>query len=209
VATQLERLRAAFGGRYDIERELGAGGMATVYLARDLKHDRLVAIKVLRPELAAVLGPDRFPREIRIVAQLQHPHVLPLHDSGETSGFLYYVMPFVEGESLRTRLDRDGALPVHDAIRVLREVVDALAYAHAQGILHRDIKPDNVMLSGRHAVVMDFGVAKAVSDAGGQRLTTVGVAVGTPQYMSPEQATGQADLDPGVRAPRGPRPFHR
>lgn len=169
--------------------------MATVYLARDPKHDRKVAVKVLRPELAAALGPDRFPREIRIVAQLQHPHVLPLHDSGETEGFLYYVMPFVDGESLRTRLDRDGPLPVQDAVRVLREVADALAYAHGLDILHRDIKPDNVMLSGRHAVVMDFGVAKAVSDAGGQTLTTVGVAVGTPQYMSPEQASGQSDVD--------------
>ena len=169
--------------------------MATVYLARDLKHDRRVAIKVLRPELAAALGPDRFPREIRIVAQLQHPHVLPLHDSGERDGFLYYVMPFVEGESLRTKLDREGQLPIHDAVRILREVVDALSHAHAHGVLHRDIKPDNVMLSGRHAMVMDFGVAKAVSNAGGEALTTVGVAVGTPQYMSPEQATGEVNVD--------------
>jgi serine/threonine-protein kinase len=192
---QIDRLRAAFAGRYEIERELGAGGMATVYLARDPKHDRQVAIKVLRPELAAALGPDRFPREIRIVAQLQHPHVLPLYDSGELQGFLYYVMPFVSGESLRTRLDREGQLPIQDAVRILREVADALSYAHGHGILHRDIKPDNVMLSGRHAMVMDFGVAKAVSDAGGQNLTTVGVAVGTPQYMSPEQATGQTNLD--------------
>lgn len=192
---QLDRLKAAFAGSYDIDREVGAGGMATVYLARDLKHDRRVAIKVLRPELAAALGPDRFPREIRIVAQLQHPHVLPLHDSGESDGFLYYVMPFVDGESLRKKLDREGQLPVHDAVRILREVVDALAYAHGLGILHRDIKPDNVMLSGRHAMVMDFGVAKAVSAAGGETLTTVGVAVGTPQYMSPEQATGAENLD--------------
>lgn len=195
MTDQLARLRAAFAGRYEIERELGAGGMATVYLARDPKHDRRVAIKVLRPELAAALGPDRFPREIRIIAQLQHPHVLPLYDSGELQGFLYYVMPYVSGESLRTRLDRDGPLPVQDTVRILREVADALAYAHGHGVLHRDIKPDNVMLSGRHAMVMDFGVAKAVSDAGGQQLTTVGVAVGTPQYMSPEQATGQTNLD--------------
>ncbi len=195
MASQLDRLRTAFEGTYDIERELGAGGMATVYLARDLKHDRRVAIKVLRPELAAALGPDRFPREIRIVAQLQHPHVLPLHDSGERDGFLYYVMPFVEGESLRTKLDREGQLPIHDAVRILREVVDALSHAHAHGVLHRDIKPDNVMLSGRHAMVMDFGVAKAVSNAGGEALTTVGVAVGTPQYMSPEQATGEVNVD--------------
>lgn len=192
---QIDRLREVFTGRYEIERELGAGGMATVYLARDPKHDRQVAIKVLRPELAAALGPDRFPREIKIVAQLQHPHVLPLYDSGELQGFLYYVMPYVAGESLRTRLDREGQLPVQDAVRILREVADALSYAHGHGILHRDIKPDNVMLSGRHAMVMDFGVAKAVSDAGGETLTTVGVAVGTPQYMSPEQATGQVNLD--------------
>jgi serine/threonine-protein kinase len=195
MADQIDRLRAAFAGRYDIEREIGAGGMATVYLARDPKHDRQVAIKVLRPELAAALGPDRFPREIKIVAQLQHPHVLPLYDSGELQGFLYYVMPYVSGESLRTRLDRESQLPIQDAVRILREVADALSYAHSHGILHRDIKPDNVMLSGRHAMVMDFGVAKAVSDAGGETLTTVGVAVGTPQYMSPEQATGQTNLD--------------
>jgi serine/threonine-protein kinase len=190
-----QRLSAALEGRYAIEREVGAGGMATVYLARDLKHDRQVALKVLRPELAATLGPDRFPREIRILAKLQHPHVLPLLDSGEASGFLYYAMPFVEGESLRQKLERDGQLPVHDAARILREVVDALAYAHAHGVLHRDIKPDNVMLSGRHALVTDFGVAKAVSDAGGEKLTTVGVAVGTPTYMSPEQATGEVNID--------------
>jgi serine/threonine-protein kinase len=195
VPTPLERLQAAFKGHYEIEREVGSGGMATVYVARDLKHDRQVAIKVLRPELAAALGPDRFPREIRIVAQLQHPHVLPLHDSGETKGFLYYVMPFVDGESLRTKVDRDGPMPVHDAVRILREVADALAYAHAQGVMHRDIKPDNVMLSGRHALVMDFGVAKAVSSAGGEKLTTVGVAVGTPTYMSPEQAMGEEQVD--------------
>ena len=163
--------------------------MATVYLAQDLKHDRKVAVKVLRPELAAALGPDRFPREIRILARLQHPHILPLLDSGEADGFLFYTMPFVDGESLRERVDRDGALPVPEAVRILREVADALAAAHAAGVLHRDIKPGNVMLSGRHALVMDFGVAKAVSDAGGEDLTTVGVAVGTPTYMSPEQAT--------------------
>jgi len=193
--SSLDRLRTALSGHYDIEKEIGSGGMATVYLATDLKHDRRVAVKVLRPELAAALGPDRFPREIKIVAQLQHPHVLPLHDSGESEGFLYYVMPFVDGESLRSKLDREGQLPIHDAIRILREVVDALAHAHARGIMHRDIKPDNVMLSGRHAMVMDFGVAKAVSDAGGEKLTTVGVAVGTPVYMSPEQATAEGHLD--------------
>ncbi len=169
--------------------------MATVYLAQDLKHDRKVAVKVLRPELAAALGPDRFPREIRILARLQHPHILPLLDSGEADGFLFYTMPLVEGESLRQRIDREGALPVPEATRILREVADALAAAHAAGVLHRDIKPGNVMLSGRHALVMDFGVAKAVSDAGGEKMTTVGVAVGTPTYMSPEQATGDVNVD--------------
>ena len=195
MTTPLDRLRAALAGSYDLEREIGSGGMATVYLARDVKHDRQVAIKVLRPDLAAALGPDRFPREIRIVAQLQHPHILPLHDSGESQGFLYYVMPYVDGESLRTRIDREGQLPIADAIRILREVADALASAHSRGIMHRDIKPDNVMLSGRHAMVMDFGVARAVSAAGGNTLTTVGIAVGTPAYMSPEQATGEEHVD--------------
>jgi TolB-like protein len=169
--------------------------MATVYLARDLKHDRQVALKVLRPELAAALGADRFPREIRIVAKFQHPHILSLYDSGETQGFLYYVMPFVEGESLADRLARDKQLPIGDVVRILREVADALAYAHARGVVHRDIKPGNVLLSGRHAVVTDFGVAKAVEAAGGDKATTIGMAVGTPHYMSPEQAMAQGDLD--------------
>ena len=191
----LEGIQAAFEGAYKIEREVGHGGMATVYLARDLKHDRLVALKVLRPELAAALGGDRFPREIAIIAQLSHPHILPLHDSGQQGGYLYYVMPYVEGGSLRDRLKRDGTLPVREAVRILREVADALAYAHEQGIVHRDIKPDNVMLSGRHALVADFGVAKAVSAASGEKLTTMGLALGTPAYMSPEQATGEADVD--------------
>ena len=195
MSDQINRLRSALADRYTIERELGAGGMATVYLAQDLKHDRKVAVKVLRPELAAALGPDRFPREIRILARLQHPHILPLLDSGEADGFLFYTMPFIEGESLRERVDRTGALAVPEAIRILREVADALAAAHAAGVLHRDIKPGNVMLSGRHALVMDFGVAKAVSDAGGEGLTTVGVAVGTPTYMSPEQATASENID--------------
>lgn len=195
MSSPLERLQAALTGQYEILREVGSGGMATVYLAKDIKHDRQVAIKVLRPELAAALGPDRFPREIRIVAQLQHPHVLPLHDSGEREGFLYYVMPYVEGESLRAKVEREGQLPVHDAVKILREVADALAYAHGRGVMHRDIKPDNVMISGRHALVMDFGVAKAVSSAGEGKLTTVGVAVGTPTYMSPEQCTGEEHID--------------
>ena len=141
------------------------------------------------------MGGDRFPREIQIVAALSHPHILPLHDSGEMGGFLFYVMPFVEGESLRQKLEREGALPLHEAVRILREVTDALAYAHEHGIVHRDIKPDNVMLSGRHAIVTDFGVAKAVSAAGGEKLTTVGLALGTPAYMSPEQAMGETNLD--------------
>jgi Tol biopolymer transport system component len=195
VAEPLEHLTAALAGSYRLERELGQGGMATVYLARDLRHDRLVALKVLRPELAASLGPERFLREIKLAAQLQHPHILPLHDSGEAAGFLYYVMPYVEGESLRGRLARYGELPVHDAVKILIEVTDALAYAHGRGVVHRDIKPDNVLLSGRHALVTDFGVAKAVSEATGrQQLTTAGVALGTPAYMAPEQATA----DPGI-----------
>jgi serine/threonine-protein kinase len=181
--------------RYKLVRELGAGGMATVYLAEDLKHSRPVAVKVLRSELGSALGRDRFPREIEIIAQLSHPHILPLHDSGEAAGFLYYVMPYLEGETLRQRLQREGALPITDALRFLREIVDALAFAHSRGVIHRDIKPENVMLSGRHAIVMDFGIAKAVSAAGGEQLTTVGIALGTPTYMAPEQATGETDVD--------------
>ena len=195
AVSSLERVREAFAKSYEVEREVGQGGMATVYLARDLKHARPVALKVLRPELAAAMGGDRFPREIQIVAQLSHPHILPLHDSGEMGGFLFYVMPFVEGESLRQKLTREGRLPLHEAVRILREVTDAVAYAHQRGIVHRDIKPDNVMLSGRHALVTDFGVAKAVSAAGADKLTTVGLALGTPAYMSPEQAMGETDLD--------------
>ncbi len=192
----LERLRARLAGRYAILKEIGAGGMATVYLADDLKHHRKVAVKLLRPDLAAILGGTRFLREIEIAAQLSHPHILPLHDSGDADGLLYYVMPLVEGESLRTRIERDGALPVSDAVRLLRDIVDALAYAHAHHVLHRDIKPDNVMLAGRHALVTDFGVAKAVSEAGaGAALTTVGVSLGTPAYMAPEQATADPALD--------------
>ena len=181
--------------RYTIEREVGAGGMATVYLAHDKKHDRKVAIKVLRPELAAAMGAERFPREIRTVAQFNHPHILSLYDSGEAAGFLYYVMPFVDGESLGERLAREKQLPVQDAIRILREVADALAYSHARGVVHRDIKPGNVLLSGRHAVVTDFGVAKALTASGGDKVTTVGIALGTPTYMAPEQAMGEANID--------------
>ena len=192
----LARLKVALESRYAIDRELGAGGMATVYLAEDVKHRRKVAVKVLRPELAASLGPTRFLREIEIAAQLQHPHILPLLDSGEADGFLYYVMPYIDGVSLRDRLTRQGELPVAEATRLLRDVADALSYAHGRGVVHRDIKPDNVMLSGRHALVMDFGVAKAVSEATGrQNLTTIGVALGTPAYMAPEQAAADPNVD--------------
>ncbi len=196
MADLLDRLRSALADRYAIEREIGAGGMATVYLAEDVRHHRKVAVKVLRSELAATMGPERFLREIEIAARLQHPHVLPLYDSGEAGGFLFYVMPFVEGESLRAKIDREGELPVGEAVRVLRDVVDALAYAHGQGVVHRDIKPDNVLVSGRHAMVTDFGVAKAVSEATGrQQLTTAGVALGTPAYMAPEQASADPHID--------------
>jgi serine/threonine-protein kinase len=191
-----QRLQAALADRYRIERELGSGGMATVYLAEDLKHHRNVAIKVLREDLAASIGAARFLREIEIAAQLQHPNILTLLDSGNADGFLFYVMPYVSGQSLRERLSREGELPVQEAVRLLSEVVDALSHAHEHGVVHRDIKPDNVMLSGRHALVADFGVAKAVSDAsgGGSGVTSVGLAVGTPAYMSPEQAAA----DPGI-----------
>jgi eukaryotic-like serine/threonine-protein kinase len=189
------RLAEVLADRYTIEREVGAGGMATVYLAEDRKHARKVALKVLRPELAAAMGSERFPREIKMVAQFNHPHILSLYDSGEAQGFLYYVMPYVEGESLRDRLAREGQLPFSDATRILREVADALAYSHARGVVHRDIKPGNVLLSGRHAVVTDFGVAKALTASGGDKATTVGLAVGTPQYMSPEQAMGDTNID--------------
>ncbi len=191
-----ERLTAALADRYTLIREIGAGGMATVYLANDLRHDREVAVKVLRPELAATLGPERFGREIQIAARLQHPHILPLLDSGEAGGFLYYVMPFIEGESLRQRLTRVRELPVPETVRLLRDVADALSLAHSRGVVHRDIKPENVMLTGRHALVTDFGVAKAVSEAKGEtNLTTAGVALGTPAYMSPEQAAADPNVD--------------
>jgi serine/threonine-protein kinase len=190
----LDRLKQALTERYIVERELGRGGMATVYLAHDLKHDREVAIKVLRPELAATLGAERFVREIEIAAKLTHPHILPLYDSGEADGFLYYVMPYVEGESLRDRLHRERQLPLEDAIRIAREVASALSNAHSLGVIHRDIKPENILLSAGEAVVADFGIARAVTAAGGEQLTETGMAVGTPAYMSPEQATaGEMD----------------
>ncbi len=172
--------------------------LRTFYLAQDLRHDRQVAVKVLRPELAAVLGADRFLNEIRVTANLQHPHILPLFESGEADGFVYYVMPLVEGESLRDKLDREGALSVGDTARVLSQVADALSYAHSRGVLHRDIKPDNIMVSGRHAMVMDIGVARAVTEATeDQALTTAGMAIGTPAYMAPEQAARARRRSPG------------
>jgi tRNA A-37 threonylcarbamoyl transferase component Bud32/TolB-like protein/tetratricopeptide (TPR) repeat protein len=191
----LERLKRALAERYTIERELGRGGMATVYLARDLKHERRVALKVLHPELARVLGPERFLREIKVTAQLHHPHILPLYDSGETHGLLFYVMPYVEGESLRNRLTREKQLPLEEALRIAREVADALSYAHSHDVIHRDIKPENILLESGHAVVADFGIARAISVAGGTRLTETGLALGTPAYMSPEQAAGERELD--------------
>jgi len=191
-----QRLSTALADRYRIERELGQGGMATVYLAEDLKHDRKVAIKVLRPELAAVIGAERFLAEIKTTANLQHPHILPLHDSGQADGFLFYVMPFVEGDSLRQRLAREGELPVGDTLRIMSQVADALAYAHRHGVVHRDIKPDNVLLAGRHALVADFGIAKAVTRATStERLTETGMSIGTPLYMSPEQAAADPQVD--------------
>jgi serine/threonine-protein kinase len=191
----LSRLVAAIGDRYRIERELGAGGMATVYLARDLKHDRNVAVKVLRPELAAVIGAERFLAEIKTTANLQHPHILPLHDSGSVDGILFYVMPYVEGESLRDRLDREHQLPINDAIRLATEVAGALDYAHRHGTVHRDIKPENILLHDGRALVADFGIALAVSTANG-RMTETGMSLGTPHYMSPEQAMGDRDISP-------------
>jgi tRNA A-37 threonylcarbamoyl transferase component Bud32/predicted esterase len=191
-----DALQNALADRYRIEREIGAGGMATVYMARDLRHGRRVAIKVLRPDLAESLGPDRFTREIEIAAALNHPHILPLHDSGSADGLLYYVMPYVEGESLRERLEKEGALPAAQAARFFREIVDALGAAHARGVVHRDVKPANVLLAEGHALVADFGVAKALTEATGLRgVTTVGVALGTPQYMAPEQAGADPDTD--------------
>ena len=195
VPSELERLTAALADRYLVERELGRGGMATVYLARDLKHERPVAVKVLHPELAAALGSERFLREIRVTARLTHPHILPLLDSGEAGGHLFYVMPYIEGESLRDRLTREKQLPLDDALTIAREVADALGYAHGHDVVHRDIKADNILLQGGHAVVADFGIARAVDQAGGERLTGTGMALGTPAYMSPEQAAGERDID--------------
>ncbi len=195
VIDTLERLRAGVAGRYAVEREIGRGGMATVYLAVDIRHERRVALKVLRPELSASLGADRFLREIKLAAQLQHPNILAVYDSGEVGGLLYYVMPFVEGESLRDKLNREKQLSLEDTLQIVREAADALGYAHSQGVVHRDIKPENILLMGGHALVADFGIARAVSVAGGAKLTETGMAVGTPYYMSPEQAMGGDEVD--------------
>ena len=197
MANILERLTTALADRYTVHRQVGEGGMATVYVAEDRKHKRQVAIKVLRPELAAAIGGERFLREIELAAGLQHPHIVPVYDSGQADGLLYYVMPFVEGESLRQYLKRTGPLPVEEAIRLVTEAASALSYAHEHGIIHRDIKPDNIMLSGGHAVVADFGIAKAIDAAAepSANLTGSGLAVGTPAYMSPEQATAESDID--------------
>ncbi|MGD2123828.1 MAG: serine/threonine-protein kinase, partial [Gemmatimonadota bacterium] len=190
-----ERLKTALADRYQVERKIGEGGMATVYLAQDLKHDRQVAVKVLRPEVVASLGTERFLAEIHLTARLQHPHIVPLFDSGKADAFLYYVMPYVQGESLRARLEREQRLDVQGMLGIARPVAQALAAAHELGVVHRDIKPENILLSRGEPLVTDFGIARAVSVAGGERLTATGVSVGTPAYMSPEQVLGEESLD--------------
>ena len=198
MSEAITRLNAALEGRYRIESELGEGGMATVYLADDIKHERKVALKVLKPELAAVVGAERFLAEIKTTANLTHPHILPLHDSGEADGFVFYVMPYVEGESLREKLDREHQLPVDDAVRIASDVAEALDYAHGRGVIHRDIKPANILIQAGRPVIADFGIALAVSAGGAERLTETGLSVGTPHYMSPEQATGDQTTGPAT-----------
>ena len=195
---QAAALARALADRYGIEAEIAHGGMATVYRARDLRHERTVAVKVMRDEVAAAVGAERFLEEIRVTALLQHPHILPLFDSGSVGGRLWYVMPFVDGETLRSRLAREGALPIDESVRLAREIADALEHAHSHGIVHRDIKPENVLLHGGHALVADFGIALALEHAGGERLTRTGLTLGTPQYMAPEQAAGERALDARV-----------
>lgn len=192
---ELDRLTGALADRYRLQGELGRGGMATVYLAQDTKHDRPVALKVLSPEVAGAVGTERFLHEIKVTARLNHPHILSVHDSGEAAGRLYFVMPYVEADSVRHVLNRERCLSLEQAIQIARQVADALAYAHAQGIIHRDVKPENILLQAGHAVVTDFGIARAVGQAAGDKLTASGIAVGTPAYMSPEQVAGEADID--------------
>jgi serine/threonine protein kinase len=197
MAQTYSRLSESLADRYVVERELGQGGMATVFLARDQRHDRRVALKMLRPELAAVIGVERFLAEIKTTANLQHPHILPLHDSGEADGTVFYVMPYVEGESLRVRLKRETHLPIDEAIRITREIASALDYAHRHHVIHRDIKPENILLHDGQALVADFGIALAVSRSdGGTRMTETGMSLGTPQYMPPEQAMGEREITP-------------
>ncbi len=190
----MERLVVALSDRYRIERELGAGGMATVYLAEDLKHRRRVALKVLKPELAAMIGAERFVQEITTTAALQHPHILPLFDSGTADGFLYYVMPFIDGETLRRKLHRETQLGIDESVKIATAVADALDYAHRQGVIHRDIKPENILLHEGRPMVTDFGIALALSAAAGGRMTETGLSLGTPYYMSPEQATAEKEI---------------
>ena len=194
MSSQIDRLNTALAGRYRIERELGEGGMATVYLCDDVKHDRKVALKLLKPELAAVLGAERFVQEIKTTAALQHPHILPLFDSGAADGFLFYVMPYIKGETLRDKLNRETQLGVEEAVRIAREVADALDYAHRNGVIHRDIKPENILMNDGRPMVADFGIALAVSAAAGGRMTETGLSLGTPHYMSPEQATAEKEI---------------
>jgi len=191
----MDRLRSGLEGRYTIERELGRGGMATVYLAVDVKHHRQVALKLLHPEFAVVVGPERFLREIDIAAALSNPHILPLYDSGQVDGLLYYVMPYVAGESLEHRIHRETQLPIDDALAITRDIAAGLSYAHDQGLVHRDIKPGNILLDGDGAVLADFGIARAVDVAAGEELTDSGLVLGTPEYMSPEQGSGHGKVD--------------